>query len=602
LPLAVGVLRRQLDFSIYAGVVLMKLASRILLLSFTSVCAVVSGQDLKSANQQELTQTLALERSALLSDLHSLDYQSLNLSALARASVKAELADAAWDIDRQWSKKLLTKAYELTWPTEDDQMKLRSAAMGAQPTPPGPSDRARRAIRNRIVQIAGKEQRFADELIQSAVKQLGSAEGQMAYATLARNALRNDDLETAGKYVMQSADLDPSQIAAGFLIVEMTRSDRKKADELTIQYLQRLMTFPLSSADNSFFRVYLLVHRLVAPVPEVKPPGPEVMRAYAAFVIQSLGNLEQREPGSLQIYRPQLLLAYPAVKQYAPDLMPEFVALEQRSRAAGNTSSLETDANELMTRQQNRNEATSENEKGNEREINQYISSHDFTKARKLVDKLANRADRERLAEIINAKESLYVLGQDKVFEARALAEKLQQATNIQEVYVGLIVKCLSRHNDSLAQDLMIQAMKQLKRSNPIIARGTLDMPAEFAPTSRETDPILEGIAKLTIVVSSSSSDVAMLGLAEIVAAANQSEIDTAQGRPGFDVNVFKKLAPNDESRIRLGAESFKDPFRRMLSLAAIDQWKAASIAEREKILRTNSKPVAGTTPGGTKN
>jgi hypothetical protein len=109
-------------------------------------------------------------------------------------------------------------------------------------------------------------------------------------------------------------------------------------------------------------------------------------------------------------------------------------------------------------------------------------------------------------------------------------------------------------------------------------------------------------MGKLTVAVSSSSFDVALLGLGETVAAANESELDTSLGRPGFDVNIFKKLASRDEPRVRLAAESFKDPLRRLLSLTAIDQWTASSITEREKAIPPNSKPVAGTVLRNTKN
>ena len=146
---------------------------------------------------------------------------------MARAALKAEVADAAWDIDRAWSKKLLKKAYELTWPIEDEQTKLRSTGVGAQPTFPKQSDRARRLIRNRIVEVAAKEKSFADELIQSGVKILGPVEGQMTYATLAENAARRNDLESAGKYVTQSVDIDPSQLGAGYVIAECAKRPYK---------------------------------------------------------------------------------------------------------------------------------------------------------------------------------------------------------------------------------------------------------------------------------------------------------------------------------------------------------------------------------------
>jgi len=569
----------------------MKIVSRILLLSLTFVAVGVHSQESKSTNQETLRQQLALEQSTLLSDLHSLDDQSLNLSSLARASIKAEVADAAWDIDRQWSKKLLTKAYELTWPPEDDLGRGRDVPIGSQPAPPTQSDQARRAIRNRIVQIAAKDQAFADELIHSGVKPLGRVEVQLSYASLAADAWRNNDLDSAGRYLMQSAELDPSQIAAGFLIADIARNNREKADDLIVLYLQRLMAFPLSSRNDSLFRVYLVVARLIFPPPEVKPPAARVMRAYVTFVIQSMTSLEQREPGSLVTYRPLFLRAYPILKEYAPELASEFLTLEAKSRTPGSPSSVDAAAADLLkSRQEKQSKDISENETPTERDINERISKHEFVKARKLVDKLPDLADRERLFELINAKEALYLVGQNNILQARTLAEKLQRARSIQEVYVGLILKCIANKDDSLAQDLMIQAMKQLKSSNSLATRGPLDMPVTLAPTSRDIDPILDGMAKLTIAISSSSFDVALLGLGEIVTRANQSEIDTAQGRPGFDITIFKKLVPKDESRVRLAAESFKDPVRRLLSLAVINQWRASSISEREKALRANSK------------
>ena len=155
------------------------------------------------------------------------------------------------------------------------------------------------------------------------------------------------------------------------------------------------------------------------------------------------------------MYR-SILLRAAALQQYAPDLAPGFLNLEQKTRTGDISSSVDVDANDLLGRmQRNRNKDSNENEVPNERQINQLISNHDFAKARKLVDKLPEPSDRERLSEVINAKEALYVLTQDKIFEARALAEKLQRALTIQEVYVSLISKCLSLKNDSLAQDMV---------------------------------------------------------------------------------------------------------------------------------------------------
>jgi hypothetical protein len=106
-------------------------------------------------------------------------------------------------------------------------------------------------------------------------------------------------------------------------------------------------------------------------------------------------------------------------------------------------------------------------------------------------------------------------------------------------------------------------------------------MPASARATRREIDPILDGIAMLTLAISSINIDIAMIGLSETVATADASQVDTSQGQAGFDTTIFRKLAAKDEPRVRVAAESLKDPFRRILSVASIDQWRAADLEER---------------------
>lgn len=66
-----------------------------------------------------------------------------------------------------------------------------------------------------------------------------------------------------------------------------------------------------------------------------------------------------------------------------------------------------------------------------------------------------------------------------------------------------------------------------------------------------------------------------------MVDAANRSEIDTKQGRTGFDSDVFSKLAAKDEIRARSAAENLNDRLRRLVALAAIYQWKAKQLEKQ---------------------
>jgi hypothetical protein len=69
----------------------------------------------------------AVRRLALLTDLQALDAKAVKLDKpLARAAARAEIADAAWELEPEWAKILLTEAYRLTFPEEKAAAKLRA--------------------------------------------------------------------------------------------------------------------------------------------------------------------------------------------------------------------------------------------------------------------------------------------------------------------------------------------------------------------------------------------------------------------------------------------------------------------------------------------
>ncbi|PYS21546.1 MAG: hypothetical protein DMF72_17005, partial [Acidobacteria bacterium] len=75
----------------------------------------------KSKKEKELTQT----QLTWLNDLRVLETDSTKIEGpLGRALAKTEIAAAAWDLDKKWSKELLQNAYELTFPDDDEQGRL----------------------------------------------------------------------------------------------------------------------------------------------------------------------------------------------------------------------------------------------------------------------------------------------------------------------------------------------------------------------------------------------------------------------------------------------------------------------------------------------
>lgn len=93
--------------------------------------------------------------------------------------------------------------------------------------------------------------------------------------------------------------------------------------------------------------------------------------------------------------------------------------------------------------------------------------------------------------------------------------------------------------------------------------------------------------ARLASAVISMKDDLALDVLDELVIAANHSELDTGQGRTGFETSLFKKLAEKDEARVNLAAMQMKDPLRQIVALAAIDQWKSDKLMANAKLRST---------------
>ncbi len=100
---------------------------------------------------------LELKRMALIGDLQILSAEASNLDKpLARALARAEIADAAWALDPDWSKQLLREAYELTLPSDED------AAEGDKRTETSaPLARSEQAVRSRVLQIAARDSALA---------------------------------------------------------------------------------------------------------------------------------------------------------------------------------------------------------------------------------------------------------------------------------------------------------------------------------------------------------------------------------------------------------------------------------------------------------
>lgn len=529
-----------------------------------------------------------LQKMALLSEVKTLAIEIPKLDgSLARALASAEVADAAWTLDRNWAKSLLKEAYQLTYLTEEELRQIGPEPPGTPPRPPTAISRARADVRRRILSIARREKAFADQLIADSSAHVTKDDRQMMYAQLTVMALDEGDNPAAIRSIQENMAIDPTQLMLVQLINDLAIKDRASADKLILEYIANLSTVQLANGRLGRARADLVLRWLVFPnsfFPDpnkrVSSPGPEVMRAYVRYVIESLTAQEQKEPGSLPGQRSTLLTAWLPLNQYAPELKERFMQLEALSRTPGKDASLPTRSNEDLDQEMLRkkqSEAVNSTEP-NEQSIDSLIMREDFEAARKLISKLPDGERKNHFTEKVNTKEAISLAKKEDLLGAQNLAERLTAVSSILQVYPLIAEGYVNNKDQAGASAAVRQAVRQLKNTKPARASVQFGMPAEFAPTSSERDGILSTLGLLAKAILPIDTLFAAEIVDDIVVKANSSQIDTTQGRTGIDSDLFKKLAAKDEIRARSAAESFKDRLRRIVALAAICQWKAKEL------------------------
>jgi hypothetical protein len=529
----------------------------------------------------------------LFSDVQGLNLQAAKLETpLAMALAKAEIADAAWTLEPDWARRLLREAYELTLPTDEEIARRRDNPAGAS-APDAGEDRAKGSVRSRVLQVAAHDPALAKELAESGIKKLGEGQQtQGGYRALTTQALQRGDTAAAGQYIEQSIKADPTQLDPGFSIMQLAGRDRAAADNLIIEYIDALRAVPLSGVGAA--RAYVMLSHLVFPastppmegLPQhLPPPGPAVMRAYVSFMIDSLMQLEQSEPGSLQRFRPMLMNVWPILRQYAPDLAGAFYQAEALSRRPGEDASLPKGDIESVYKERYEKRVKDEldSDKPDLLTIYSAINREDFEHARRMIDKLDEGPQKAQLTEAVSAKEALSLASKGDSAGAARLASQLKKATSMLNVYPAIIEKCVAKKDRACATNLTYQAVKQLKDADATPPAPPAGVPASFLPTGKEFDPVLATLNKLAKAIAPVNEPLALEVLDEIVQAANRSELDTRRGLTGLETDVFIKLAVNNDLRVRQAATELKDPLRQIVALAAVDRWKAEQLTKSAK-------------------
>jgi hypothetical protein len=543
-----------------------------LFLAFTLLASHFSYAQTATPRAAQETEAATVERNALFFELRALDAEASELRRpLARSRAKVEIANAAWELDREWAKKLLREAYELTFPEEEERDSLRRQAVGEGVRPPTELEWARTQMRDRVFAVAGRDRAFADELNLLGANELGRAEEEQRDRSLASKALGAGDAELASQYVSLAINADPTRGAASELIPNVAKLDRAAADKLIIEYIERLRATPVSMSNGSALRVYFFLRNMMGggypgrdgrPVPT---PGPAVMRAYVSYVVESMTALSRSEPESLKTLRPFLLSAWAPLQRHAPELTAAFVALERLSRRPGEEGGLPKPVNDAEERKARTEEQVRQALKSGQPDdevIGLAMGRKDFADARKMIDLLSDVEKKTRFLEWVNVEEALSLAAGDDQAGAERLALLLNKTESVLRVYTVLMGRCAKHKDDLRVMSLADQAARQLRHLH-------------------DSSSLASGLSGLAEAVAPVNEGLAFEILDEAVASANSNNLEEAVlGRLVIETGVFKTLAAKNEPRALQSAHALKERSARIAALATIYQRSAKALTK----------------------
>ena len=549
--------------------------------------------------------SFAQQRALLLADVRALAEESKELlKPLDAAAARAEVAAAAWMLDREWAKGLLREALALTFPEEAYRPKLREHEVGAPLSLGSLEDQARGVVRRRILKIASADPAFARELADTTARELGVVQQVGQYAQLAGDAARAGRLEEASDLILRAADAEPTLMNIGSSITDVAARDRAAADRLIIQYIQKLRAVPVAAfveRRQGFataivgLRMALMpaAHSFFAGENAASTPsaGREAFRAYFAFVLDTYNAMEQLQPGSTRgTIRYEISLSWQQFNEYAPDLLSQFLQLERATRRAGAAAPVfpppnPSEADRERYEQRLKTAQETKDPLDLETTASSAMNRNDFEEARKLIGMLKDEHLKSQLAEMADEKESVYLTNKGDLAGAARLARQLARPVSILRAYPPLIRRLAREKDAASAQFLTYEAAQRIKTSAEKGAGDDTYMPSLLAPVASsllvfKQSRALAALSELALAVEPAGRDTALDVLDALVDCASKARIASENSSPNFNAEAFARLAAADDARVRATAARLEDRLQRIVALAAVYRGEAERLNE----------------------
>jgi hypothetical protein len=598
------------------------LLSFALLFSLAALCAgqtatpaAQPNADGESARREEEAAALAQQRAALLADLRALEAESKELlRPLEAASAKAEIAAAAWPLERDWAKSLLREALALTLPEEVDRARLRERPVGGRLDPLTPEESARGMVRGRVLTIASAEPAFARELGELTAREMGRVQEVSQYAQLAGAAAHEGRLEEASDLITRAFETEPTLLDIGFAINTLAERDRAAGDRLALRYVEALRALPLSAfAAEGGAGTRVPVSFMFVLRPELMslpgaarpaPAGREVVRAYINFVLDTAARVEQAH-GDLTALHPMIVMLWPLVPAHAPELTAQFNALERASRGPNSPNLGPTafpvtkEAADRRYEERIKLARQTKDPLDLEMAVSFAAGRKEFEEARKLLALMKDGETKTRLGEMLDIRESQHLTEAGDLTGAERLVRQLTGATAILQAYPPLVKKLAKQSDAGRAALLVDEAVRRLRESaekengNDSFIPTALASVAASIRVFKQTRALL-AMSELAIAVAPADSAAALDALDALVETAAKARVTSENGQPNFNAEAFALLSAADEGRVRSAAARLGDRVQRIAALAAVYRGEAARLEKTaalfEKEMRLEKK------------
>jgi hypothetical protein len=575
------------------------------LLSFTLLLT-LSPWCRAQSDAQAAGDAAALRRESLLADLRALEAESRELlKPLDAASARAEIAAAAWALDREWAESLLREALALTFPAEVDRAREREHEVGAE-LKFGPAENgARGRVRRRVLEVAARDRDFARELSETAGRELGRVEESSTLTQLAVAAADEGRLGEAEELILRAAEAEPTLISVGNSINQVALRDRAAADRIALGYIERLRRLPLSvftEHNHNSLRLPLSFTWLLRPdqypFPDgakAPPAGREVVRAYVSFVADTMTRIQQAGGDLSEMHR-FIPMVWPSMMQYAPEFAGQLAALERASRAPGQAApNLYTFADikalyDPAKKFEERAKIARQTKDPLDLEVaaSFAIQRKEFEEARKLISMMKEGETKTQLSEQANEKESLHLLGAGDLAGAERLARQLNGAGAVVRVFPPLVRRLAKEGDAGRAALLAEEAGRRLRASAERSNSNDNFVPTLLAPVAGsikifKQSRALEGMGALALAVEPVAVPSALDLLDALVETASKARVTSELGNVNFNPEAFARLSAHDPARVRAAAARLEDRLQRIAALAAVTRGEAERLEKEQK-------------------